>query len=219
MKSPSKASPRAEGENPLNNPASSRPIIDVIEPDLSEDSDSSLDPEDFADEYVSLKTRIYQLSPQLFDQNSGGGRKARPQANKNISDPRIKKLQLKIAKIESDILFDHDTAEMRWRERLNDLWRESAYTREKERVLSVAKAKPQGESQPTVSETTGDFVMVEAAESGDEALLGGIFTEDVNEDLPLVQETTNSVVSIREFGVSVGGVEPDKLLQEVCKAR
>jgi ATP-dependent RNA helicase DHX29 len=195
-------------------------MIDVIEPDLSDDSDNSLDPEDFADEYVSLKTRIYQLNPQLFNQNLGsGGRKARSKATKDVSDPRVKKLQLKIAKIESDILFDHDAAEMRWREKLNDLWRESAFDREKERAVSVTKTKPQKESQPTVSEDTGDFVMVEAAESGDEALLGDIFTEDVNDEPALVQDTANSAITIRDFGISIGGVEPDKLLQEVCKAR
>ena len=219
MKSPPKASPTAQGENPLIKPALNRPIIDVTEPDLSDESDSSLDPEDFADEYVSLKSRIYQLNPQLFDQDSGSGRKARQKATKDVSDPRVKRLQLKIAKIESDILFDHEAAEMRWREKLSDLWRESAFSREKERAVSGAKAKPQKETQPTVSEATGDFVLVEAAESGDEGLLGSIFTENVNDDLSSVQETTNSVISIRDFGVSVGGVEPDKLLQEVCKTR
>ncbi|KAF4969648.1 hypothetical protein F66182_17841, partial [Fusarium sp. NRRL 66182] len=159
------------------------------------------------------------LNPQLFDQDSGSGRKARQKATKDVSDPRVKRLQLKIAKIESDILFDHEAAEMRWREKLSDLWRESAFSREKERAVSGAKAKPQKETQPTVSEATGDFVLVEAAESGDEGLLGSIFTENVNDDLSSVQETTNSVISIRDFGVSVGGVEPDKLLQEVCKTR
>lgn len=108
---------------------------------------------------------------------------------------------------------------MRWRDKLSDLWRESAFTREKERAVSVPKTKPQKESQPTVSEDTGDFVMVEAAESGDEALLGSIFTEDVHDEPPLIQDSANSAITIRNFGVSVGGVEPDKLLQEVCKAR
>ncbi|GAM35605.1 ATP-dependent RNA/DNA helicase [Talaromyces pinophilus] len=219
-KSPSIPSLVVQGENTLNKPSPSRSIIDVTEPDLSDDSDSSLDPEDFEDEYVSLKTRIYQLNPQLFDQNLGsGGRKARSKAMKDIADPIVKKLQLKIAKIESDILFDRDAAEMRWREKLGDLWRESAFTREKERAISVPKTKPQKKPQPTISEDTGDFVMVEAAESGDEALLGGIFTEDVNDEPPLIQDTANSAIIIRDFGVSVGGVEPDKLLQEVCKAR
>jgi ATP-dependent RNA helicase DHX29 len=148
-----------------------------------------------------------------------GGKKARSKATRDVSDPRVKKLQLKIAKIENDILFDHDVAEMRWKEKLSDLWRESAFTREKERAASVPKTKPQKESQPTVSEDTGDFVMVGAGESGDEALLGGIFTEDVNDEPPLIQDSTNSAITIRNFGVSVGGVEPDKLLQEVCKAR
>ncbi|KAL3707826.1 hypothetical protein TMatcc_005808 [Talaromyces marneffei ATCC 18224] len=219
-KSPSNAPLVVPDENTRNKPVPSHPIIDTTEPYLSDESDSSLDPEDFADEYVSLNTRVYQLCPQLFDQNSGGGsKKARPKAIKDVSDPRVKKLRLKIAKIESDILFDHHAAEIMWREKLNDLWRESAFVREKERAISVPKTKPQKEPQPTVSEDTGEFVMVEASESGDEALLGGIFTEDVNDEPLLVQDTTDSNITIRNFGVSVGGVEPDKLLQEVCKAR
>lgn len=209
----------AQNENSPNKPAVNRPVIDVIEPDLSNESDSSLDPEDFVDEYVSLKTRIYQLNPQFFDQNLGSGRKARPKATQDTSDPRVKRLQLKIAKIEGDILFDHDTAEMRWREKLSDLWRESAFAREKERAVPAPKTKPQKEPQPPVSEDTDDFVMVEAAESGDEALLGGIFTEDVSDEPPLIQVSANSAINIRDFGASTGGVEPDKLLQEVCKAR
>jgi ATP-dependent RNA helicase DHX29 len=108
---------------------------------------------------------------------------------------------------------------MRWREKLNDLWSESAFVREKERAVSVPKTKPQKELQPTVSEDTGDFIMVEASESGDEALLGDIFAEGVNDEPLLVQDSANSTIIIRDFGASIGGVEPDKLLQEVCKAR
>ncbi|EED21824.1 ATP dependent RNA helicase, putative [Talaromyces stipitatus ATCC 10500] len=215
-KSPSNPSLAAQAGNPLNKPPSSRTIIEV-EPNLGNESDSSLDPEDFADEYVSLKTQIYQLSPQLFDQNSGGGRKGRAQAPKDVSDPRIKKLQLKVAKIESDILFDHDAAEMKWREKLNDLRREFTFNREKGRAVPVAKNVPSKESQPTISEDTEEFVMVEASESGDELLLGGIFIEP---DEPLlVRDTPDSIKVIRNFAESVGGTEPDKLLQEVCKAR
>ena len=195
-------------------------MIGVNETDVSDDSDISLDPEDFADEYVSLKTRMYQLNPRFFDQGSGGGgRKARLKAVGDIPDPRVQKIQRKIAKIESDILFDSEIAENRWREKFSDLWRESAFVREKERAVAVTKNQSRGDSQPTISEDTGDFVMVEAAESGDEALLGGIFTEDLDEAPPLVQDAPSSAINVIDFGVSTGGVDPEKLLKEVCTAR
>lgn len=216
-KSSAKAVLNAEVGTTLARLPRDKPTALVSEPDL-DDSDSSIDPEDFADEYVSLKTRMYQLRPLLFDQSPGNGsRKSKGKSTKDESDPRMRKLEMKVAKIENDILFDRDAAEMRWREKLNDLRRESAFTREKER--STVENGQVDKSQPTVTEDTGEFVMVEASDSGDDVLLGGMFTEDASDESPSIQTAASAVKVIRDFGSSVGGVSPQKLLHEVCKAR
>lgn len=194
----------------------SHPAPNTLVSDL-DDSDSSIDPEDFAEEYVSLNTRLYHLRPQLFDQPRNGGKKPRGRANADDTDPKTRRLQLKIAKIKSDILFDRDTAEIKWLEKLNDLRRESAFVREKERAAT--EKIPDKSVQPTVPEDTGDFVVVESAESDEEALLGGMFAENTIDEPPPDQHATNVSIVIRNFGESVGGTSPRKLLQEVCQAR
>jgi ATP-dependent RNA helicase DHX29 len=160
---------------------------------------------------------VYQLQPQLFDQKPGGGKKARGRITGTDSDPKTRRLLSKVAKIESDILFDRDAAEIKWLEKLNDLRRESTFIREKERTITEKKADTV--IQPTVPEDTGDFVMVEAGESGDEALLGSMFTEDISDESLFPQDATNACKYIRSFEESVGGTSPLKLLQEVCQAR
>ena len=74
----------------------------------------------------------------------------RCKAPANISNPKTLKLQKKIAKLESDILFDREAAELKWREKLLDLMRESAFLREKEKTLSANEEHPKVDEQRPV---------------------------------------------------------------------
>jgi ATP-dependent RNA helicase DHX29 len=191
----------------------------VSAPDPSpDDSDSSIDPEDFTEEYVALQSQLYQLRPQYFDQPSKGKNKkpGRGKSNDHDPDPRLARIQRKIAKIENDVLFDQAEAEVQWREKLADLRKEVAFMREKEQPVEKPPTGPRVEKPQSVDES--DELGL-AADDDNGALFGEMFAADMSEVEPLaIAESTNRNILMRNFG-KPSGLNPRRVLEETCKAR
>ncbi|KAH8695954.1 hypothetical protein BGW36DRAFT_178969 [Talaromyces proteolyticus] len=184
-----------------------------------DDSDSSIDPENFVDEYVSLQSRLYKIQPRLIDQLAKGAKRAtRENRAQNESDPRAKSILRKLTKIENDVLFDRHEADVKWLDTLNHLRQEAAFVREKERTIET----PSGPIQPSKdfgedSGVVGDAPL-ETPISDDEGLFGEIFAGDISNGPSSILETPNSHHLLRDFG-KPSGLSPRRVLEEVCKAR
>lgn len=192
------------------------PTINPPESNL-DDSDSSIDPEDFIAEYVSIQSELYQARPQLFDHASkAGSRKADGKKAEDDSDPRMRRLRRRLAKIENDVLFDHGEAQVRWNDQLNQLRQETAFVREKNR--QTEKPLPPVTSTPqAVSKRASAELEAEAADD-DEGLFGEMFAADASDGPSSILETANSHVLVRDFGEPIG-LSPRRILEETCKAR
>lgn len=209
-----------ESKKPVAEPVvAPEPTVDLAEGD--DDTDESIDPEDFTGEYVSLQSRLYNLRPELFDQSKSGSKKSGRAATKTVtqdSDPQVRRIQAKLSKIENDVLFDRETAEARWRERLNELRKEAAFKRIRERQVEepLTKASPRQSDPEPEDNLPGDVL----EKGGDEELFGDLFAADEAEAAPStsLSEAQSSHIELRDFGDPTG-LSPRRVLEETCRAR
>ncbi|KAI9704578.1 MAG: hypothetical protein M1820_005491 [Bogoriella megaspora] len=212
---------------------------------LESETDSDLDPEQLMSTYLAVKARLYQRRPNLFDKTSlGKTKKAMRSQDQGPEDkpltPAIKRLQQKLQRIESDVLFDQKQADELWTSKQVNLARENAARRrlrldEKTNSASTSRdsSMPRTASAITNNLHSGEVspkrepkdnateVLKEAELLGDD-ILGGMF--DVLPEqgvLPTSNgspDPNTSLVTIRDFG-KVTGLSPKRILEEACRAR
>ena len=199
------------------------------------DLESDLEPEELQSLYLSTKSRLYEVQPELVDSLSSASRK-KPSKNMPASKqhlrPGIAKLRQKLEKIEGDLLFDKSAAESQWESRRIMIAREQA----ERRRLQVAR--------PDTPKSTSDHSPVPAAPAGetkapqdargtesdadhsdDNYALADLFTimpsdeqEGIAKDSGKSEATTEHRICIRDFG-QTKGVEPRRVLEDAIKSR
>lgn len=91
------------------------------------DIESDLEPDELLFIYLSTKARLFDLDPEgeggMAKKNQGKGQKGQP-ATKPAPGRGQKKLQARVQRIESDVLFDRREGEAQWNEKKIDLARE-----------------------------------------------------------------------------------------------
>lgn len=174
---------------------------------------------------MSLRSRLYELQPELFGRNKKST-KTPPGSEGGKNASRIRKLKSKIANIEKDVLFDQNEAEEKWQDQLAQL-REEA-------IFKAGSSKP---TQEKSQENINDSVPHQAAESGPEKestdilrsdvqedendMFAGIFSAEEQNQTPepiILNELQNATVKSRDFGKSVG-MSPRRIFEDACRAR
>ena len=204
-------------EKPTPNSAETGSHIEGAE--QSSESDSDTDPEALTSKFLAFKKRLYDLRPELADSlQKKPPKRANQTANRSDSDPRIAKLQRKIADIESDILFDRDEAEFQWVET------------QKLQAKEAAERKTLHLGDPILQENRLRRVPPLATGSVDADTDGADLELDMLADLFSSADTglcatksqaTNldeKVVTVRDFG-KLSGLKPRRVLEDACKAR
>ena len=169
--------------------------------------------------YLGFKQRLFDLQPELADTlQKKSSKRAKQLANCTDSDPRIAKLQRKIANIESDILFDRDEAEWQWVETQKSLAKEAA----ERKMLHLADPKRQGgKSRSKPALTTGSVDTDADADDLVVDMLADLFLSTSTETCATNPQATNmddKVVTVRDFG-KLSGLKPRRVLEDACKAR
>ena len=190
------------------------------------DSDSDTDdPEALKTKYLAFKKQLYDLRPDLAETirkvAMKSSKRANTKAHTKDSDPRIAKLQRKLAEIESDILFDRDGAELQWVETQKDLAKEAS---ERKR-LQLEDNKPRVGIPPLVppdtplSTDSGD-TNADVDDLGVDMLADLFSGTDVQTQATSLQDAASDdkVMTIRDFG-KFNGLKPRRVLEEACKAR
>lgn len=170
-----------------------------------------------------MQTKLYNLQPEIFDQPKRGKKLSRGQANLSSDDPQVARIQRKVASIENDVLFDRHEAEFRWRDKLDDLRREAAFTRQVARDEDrSAQAESEDIEQSKEKSVTEPENRAPAMDDLDEAgdLLGDMFQADepIFETGIITEELKKAAVTIRDFGKWTG-LSPRRVLEETCKSR
>jgi ATP-dependent RNA helicase DHX29 len=191
------------------------------------DLDSDLEPDQLSEAWLRTKEQLFMINPTASE---GVGKKCKSskpmKSNSDASKGRLeRKLDAKLSKIESDVLFDLREAEYQWSNVKIDLVRRAA-ERKKLQLQPDAAAKSSqvhAKSSTNVNDEAEKIARELLAENdfsdGDD-LLGGMF-----DALPGVHQATNesgakddTTILIRDFG-KLTGMSPKRVLEEACKAR
>ena len=190
------------------------------------DSDSDVEPEQLMRKYLELQSRLHDISPELTE---GGARRQRRGKSKHAvvdgdmdssKKRRIERIQAKIHRIKSDLLFDEDEANGRWADIRIDLAQEAA-----ERKRLGIRNDTEQKATPTIQ---SDNHLAKSQEDHDDTddMLSGFFSslpETITDPVTgssiirtSSQEGRN--VEIRDFGKWTG-MSPRRALEEACRAR
>ena len=201
------------------------------------DLDSDMEPNEMLSCFLSTKAKLYDIRPDLVDGSSHkkwnkrrpGARHTESSTTPPIMTPAVKKLQQKLRRIESDLLFDKQEAEAQWAAQRNDLARDQA----ERRKLNLPDRRPQlaqdqgpaaQEQSPLQEASTPDPDNVLDDGSGeDDNALGDLFaaepaTLQQSEPAPTSQTEDTSNMKIIDFGQSKG-MDPTRVLEETCRSR
>jgi len=228
-----KAKPKKSVEalvsTPSTAPTTGLPSEDEVEINVS-DLESDLEPEELVTTYVASKTLLYELKPDLFDNGKKGSNKSQLVSSTPITLPAIKKLQAKMQRIESDVLFDQYEADSRWLLKRNEIAQDVAERRRYQlpsHHTPTAKAAnvrlARSTRQPkTLSESSSEDSDIESLSDNDNAF-GDLFAATAPADEARVPIASDSKVDatqiiITSFG-QIQGVSPWRVLEETCKSR
>ncbi|KXT02088.1 hypothetical protein AC578_6690 [Pseudocercospora eumusae] len=202
-----------------NQAPESGPSIDVS------DIESDLEPDELLSVYLRTKSTLYELNPDIDSQPSRS-RKSGKTPSRPPKSTSEQKLEQKLRKIESDVLFDQRRADAHWAGQKIELARNAAERRrlrlQDDSAPASTRSTTPNEQDHAVNEEAeklGQELLREAeAEDGD--LLSGMFDAlpGVSEESSGVDAASGVQVTMRDFG-RLTGMNPRRVLDEACKAR
>jgi ATP-dependent RNA helicase DHX29 len=203
------------------------------------DLESDLEPDELVSSYLSIKARLFDISPESAGPTARRPRE--PLTNKlRISLPAklssaVRKLQAQLRKIEADALFDKYDADRQWIVKRNQLAQESA-ARRRLRLEDGEKDVANGRATSNSGHTSTEAVTSSAGQQSndlfskdseddfiDGGLLGGMFSA-TSEGNPLSPTQAGQMtadlpdIRLRDFGKQ-NGLSPRRVLEESIRAR
>lgn len=181
-----------------------------------DDSDDSIDPDNLTPEFLNLRTQLYNLQPDHFDQPKKGQKGGK--GSERDFNPQVSKIKYKLSKIENDVLFDRTEAEGRWKDILVDLRREAAFVRKTE-------AQPEDSAAQRITDEAEKIAEEELAALGSQGedenlgLFGDMFSaEGSATELAAQAAPVPANLEVRNFG-KWNGLSPRRVFEDACKAR
>ena len=202
------------------------------------DLESDLEPDELVSTYLSIKARLFNISPESVGPTARRFRE--PLANKlrislsAKSSSAVRKLQAQLRKIEADALFDKYDADHQWIAKRNQLAQESAARRLRleDGEKGVANRRVTSNSVHTSTEAVTSSVVQQSNDLfsndsendfTDGGLLGEMFSatsEGNSSSSTQAGQTTADLLDIklRDFGKQIG-LGPRRVLEESIRAR
>lgn len=212
---------KANGSTPVENDQSDIHVSDI---------DSDIESEDLVPTYLKIKSKLYEIDPQLVEtttRKSQKGAKSKKPEPVAPQTPAVRKLLSQLQQLKSDTLFDEDEAEEKWPARRNQIAQNQAEKRQRNGTQPQVpkEQKENNETQPQKSieaeVPAAEAPPVASEDDEDMDLLGEMFS--AVPDSPSKLETTpngagSADVTIRDFG-KASGVSPRKVLEEAVRSR
>lgn len=186
--------------------------------DSESDVASDLEPDEMINKYLALRTQLFQVSPETDEQIDKKGRKHKPQSiSVAHGSTKAARLDSKMAKLKSDILFDKDEAERQWYAMKLDLVRDHA-DRKRLGVRDLFDDEiPSEVPHSNNSSSAMDEVADEASMLGE--LFSSLPDTDLDGGLSLKGTgPTGALIKVRDFG-KWNGMSPRRVFEEACRAR
>ena len=214
-------------------PSYRSPLDESTSVSSESDFDSDLEPHQQISRYLSLQSQLYAVDPALVNPTQKRPKRAAAgirniNGSENvIMDRKVARLIAKLDKINSDILFDREQAEMKWAQHWTQLAKERS---ERERLgirISSEKGhhgKGQQNSEAIASPSNVPESISNELDAGD--MLGEFFSNLPNSTTDSIagisnMKSTNAdglTVIIRSFG-KWNGISPRRVFEEACRAR
>lgn len=187
--------------------------------------DSDIEADDLLPQYLVSKAKLLELE-------RGQGKPDQSTDDEVDHELAVAKLEAKVRKIESDVLFDKFPAEQQWRAQRIELEKQLA-TVKKEAQIRVEDPSTQDEAVPLDKESNDDIndeaerIAAEIlAETDDDDDIAGLFASLPQNEVDAATGETRTVITaadgtkifIRDFG-KFTGVNPRKALEEACRSR
>lgn len=201
------------------------------------DVDSDVDPEEMQSVYLRSREKLFGIRPDLIADSTNNKAKKTPKVpgipSKTDLPPGVLKLVRRLERIEADVLFDKAEAEDRWIQRRNLLAKELSQNRKlhlsrPETPMSTKESSGGTEesgNQSAQHESDDPKESSKEESDDDDQALADLFSALPADDdtaktqtLGQQQDTADSTIFIRQFAISKG-VEPRRILEDVCKAR
>ncbi|KFA74491.1 hypothetical protein S40288_08510 [Stachybotrys chartarum IBT 40288] len=191
--------------------------------------DSDIEPDELVPQYIDAKSKLLELEKNR-PSNKGKASRASEDAEGELE---VAKLEAKLRKIESDVLFDKFDAEQQWRVKRIEI--EQRLATGKKEALAKAEASSDQHEVPDPEKTEQDDVNAEADRIAAEILaedpdddddIAGLFASlpqnEVNPVTGEAQTVFNSAdgskIVVRDFG-KWSGISPQRALEEACRSR
>lgn len=189
------------------------------------DVDSDVEPDQLIDIYIRTKSRLYEINPAFEDVPRKNIPRHTVKASMIVANgvnSTVQKLEQKLRKIQSDVLFDGQEAEAQWAAKKTLLARYTA-EREKEEFSTSAKAHTRPVDAESRPKSPDEDLLDNSDEPEEDDLLGPMFTSlDITTSQPVkgdqLPNSEATSVHIRDFG-RVTGMSPRRILEEACRAR
>lgn len=185
------------------------------------DFESDLEPEEIQAKYLSTKARLYELNPVLIETHPQSRKqksksRAKDPTPLNIT-PDIRKLQQILQRIEADVLFDKQDAELKWTEKRNGLAQEIA-SRKRLGLLAEPDVSGSRGGSDVAEDVDGHVLLQQDDSEGFGALFESASAEQGIQDINPRSANGETATTIRDFG-KLTGMDPRRVLEEACRAR
>lgn len=211
----------------LETPVSSIGTPEAEQNDLHvSDLDSDIELDELVPTYLKIKSRLYEIDPELADpistRKQAKGKKAQKGSVAPVTkSPAVRKLISQLQQISSDALFDEREAEVLWPAIRNQIAQDKATKRSQQPDFLQAQSVMAEPAQATEPRPASSQV-AKSDDSEDEVdLLGGMFSAVPDQVAPSQSETKvedSAHVTLRDFGKS-SGLTPRRLLEEAVRSR
>ncbi|EEU44989.1 uncharacterized protein NECHADRAFT_41135 [Fusarium vanettenii 77-13-4] len=192
--------------------------------------DSDIEPDELVPKYLETKAKLLEFE-------RGYHRLDKSQAADVDEELAVAKLEAKLRKIESDVLFDKYEAEQLWKAQKINLEKQLAAAKKEaeaqaetqmEAALTPDETAPEKTDEDEINDEANRIaaeILAEANEDDDDDI-GGLFASlpqnevdaSTGESRTVVNSADGSKVVIRDFGKWTG-VSPRRALEEACRSR
>ena len=196
------------------------------------ESDDDMEPAKLVEKYISLQSSLCKLQPEMVQFGNQRRRGLKSAAKNGLtktgsSTPRIARIVGRIKRIQSDILFDQDEADNKWRALQNDLAKEVAERKRLHLDSEPSSAgvfdgdkssgkDPHFEVKSTSVPSTEDTII----------MVGDLFSAVPDSSIDTWAGTTKLTSTepggttgvVKDYG-KWSGQSPRRIFEEACKAR
>ncbi len=201
---------------------------------------SDIEPDDLIPDFLETKAKLFEVESYLRPNGSRG----KPESPSEETLAQIEQLKARLERIDKDVLFDRDAAEVEWRRRRIELEKDLATQKaklkkeeEEEAAAAATAAAVSVDPESTEQDTDPSDEITKEAEriaaellaqddDDEDQLLADMFanlpTTEVDQETgkttTVVNDANGSRITIRDFGKWLG-ISPLRVLEEACRAR